>query len=51
MPLAAAPDFLPALPEIALACAAMLLLLVGALAVGRARHATILVAFNLAATR
>jgi len=29
MPLAAAPDFLPALPEMALACAAMLLLLVG----------------------
>jgi NADH-quinone oxidoreductase subunit N len=29
MPLAAAPDFLPALPEIALAIAAMLLLLVG----------------------
>ncbi len=29
MPLAAAPDYLPALPEIALACAAMLLLLVG----------------------
>jgi NADH-quinone oxidoreductase subunit N len=28
-PLAAAPDFLPALPEIVLACAAMLLLLVG----------------------
>jgi NADH-quinone oxidoreductase subunit N len=29
MPHAAAPDFLPALPEIALACAAMLLLLIG----------------------
>ncbi len=29
MPAVAAPDFLPALPEIALACAAMLLLLVG----------------------
>ncbi len=29
MPVAAAPSFLPALPEIALACAAMLLLLVG----------------------
>ncbi|HWD57605.1 MAG TPA: NADH-quinone oxidoreductase subunit NuoN [Stellaceae bacterium] len=31
MPLAAAPDFLPALPEIALACAAMVLLLIGVL--------------------
>jgi len=29
MPVSAAPDFLPAVPEIALACAAMLLLLVG----------------------
>src|ERR1700719_901310 len=29
MPLAAVPDFLPALPEIALACAAMVLLLIG----------------------
>src|SRR5580698_8222504 len=29
MPVSAAPDFLPALPEIALACAAMLLLLIG----------------------
>src|SRR5580700_7230281 len=29
MPLAAAPDFLPALPEMALACAAMALLLIG----------------------
>src|SRR5215469_6583566 len=29
MPLSAAPDFLPALPEIALACAAMALLLIG----------------------
>src|SRR3984957_16057090 len=29
MPLAAAPDFLPALPEIALTCAAMALLLIG----------------------
>jgi len=29
MPQAATPDFLPALPEIALACAAMLLLLIG----------------------
>ncbi len=29
MPLAATPDFLPALPEIVLACAAMLLLLIG----------------------
>lgn len=30
MPVAAVPDFIPALPEIALACAAMLLLLIGA---------------------
>ena len=38
MPTIAAPDFLPALPEIALACTAMALLLIGVVSLDRPGH-------------